>query len=158
MGMSPPTRWPRGWVWSLSDGGLRDPRLRSEGGILPTGAVAAGGKAVGPWPRENPCRPPAPGSGVPAGHVRLKSLAVRCSSMAKPTPTAPPLPESYELALAELDQLVQRMEGGQLPLDQLLDSYRRGADLLNFCRGRLQAVEEQVKLLEDGQLKPWTAA
>jgi exodeoxyribonuclease VII small subunit len=48
------------------------------------------------------------------------------------------------------------MEGGQLPLDQLLDSYRRGADLLNFCRGRLQAVEEQVKLLEDGQLKPWT--
>jgi exodeoxyribonuclease VII small subunit len=78
--------------------------------------------------------------------------------MAKSTPTAPPLPESYELALAELDQLVQRMEGGQLPLDQLLDSYRRGADLLNFCRGRLQAVEEQVKLLEDGQLKPWPAA
>ena len=78
--------------------------------------------------------------------------------MVKPSPPAAPLPDSYELALAELDQLVQRMEGGQLPLDQLLDSYRRGADLLNFCRGRLQAVEEQVKLLEDGQLKPWTAA
>jgi exodeoxyribonuclease VII small subunit len=39
----------------------------------------------------------------------------------------------------------------------LLDGYRRGADLLAFCRGRLQAVEEQVKLLEDGQLKTWTA-
>ncbi|MFT3820657.1 MAG: exodeoxyribonuclease VII small subunit [Rubrivivax sp.] len=64
-------------------------------------------------------------------------------------------PASYEQALAELDQLLQRMEAGQLPLDQLLDSYRRGADLLAFCRQRLQAVEEQVKLLEDGQLKAW---
>jgi exodeoxyribonuclease VII small subunit len=75
----------------------------------------------------------------------------------EPTPPAPDLPASYELALAELDQLVQRMEGGQLPLDQLLDGYRRGTDLLAFCRGRLQAVEAQVKLLEEGQLKTWTA-
>ena len=72
-------------------------------------------------------------------------------------PPAPKEPASYEQALAELDRLVQQMEGGQLPLDQLLDGYRRGADLLAFCRGRLQAVEEQVKLLEDGQLKTWTA-
>jgi exodeoxyribonuclease VII small subunit len=50
------------------------------------------------------------------------------------------------------------MEGGQLPLDELLDAYRRGAELLNFCRTRLQAVEEQVKVLEDGQLKNWTPA
>jgi len=66
-------------------------------------------------------------------------------------------PASYEVALAELDRLVQQMEGGQMPLDELLDGYRRGAALLNFCRGRLQAVDEQVKLLEDGQLKAWTA-
>jgi exodeoxyribonuclease VII small subunit len=64
-------------------------------------------------------------------------------------------PASYEAALAELDRLVQAMETSQLPLDQLLDSYRRGADLLNYCRGRLEAVEQQVKVLEDGQLKPW---
>ena len=75
--------------------------------------------------------------------------------MARPSATAPKEPASYESALTELDQLVQRMEAGQLPLDQLLDSYRRGADLLAWCRGRLQAVEEQVKLLEDGQLKAW---
>jgi exodeoxyribonuclease VII small subunit len=49
------------------------------------------------------------------------------------------------------------MEGGQLPLDQLLDSYRRGAELLQVCRQRLQAVEEQVRLLEDGKLEPWVA-
>lgn len=64
----------------------------------------------------------------------------------------------YEDALAELEQLVQTMESGQLPLDRLLEAYKRGADLLGFCRARLQAVEDQVKVLEDGQLKPWTVA
>ncbi len=64
-------------------------------------------------------------------------------------------PSSYEDALAELERLVAAMEGGQMPLDQLLDNYRRGADLLQFCRVRLEAVEQQVKVLEDGQLKPW---
>ncbi len=62
------------------------------------------------------------------------------------------------MAVAELDRLVQQMEAGQMPLDQLLDGYRRGAVLLNFCRARLQAVEEQVKLLDDGALKPWNAS
>jgi exodeoxyribonuclease VII small subunit len=74
-----------------------------------------------------------------------------------PSSKVPGEPDSYEAALAELDRLVQQMEGGQLPLDRLLDGYRRGAELLGFCRGRLQAVEDQVKLLDDGALKPWTA-
>jgi exodeoxyribonuclease VII small subunit len=78
--------------------------------------------------------------------------------MARSTVTTPKEPASYEQALAELDRLVQQMEGGQLPLDQLLDGYRRGAELLAFCRARLQSVEEQVRLLDDGTLKPWTAA
>ena len=74
-------------------------------------------------------------------------------------PTLPPaVPESFEQALAELDGLVERMEGGQLPLDQLLDAYRRGAELLAYCRSRLDAVEDQVKLLDNGRLEPWTAA
>ncbi len=69
-----------------------------------------------------------------------------------------PMPETYEAAMAELEALVSAMEAGQLPLDQLLDKYRRGAELLNACRARLDAVEQQVKVLEDGQLKPWVAS
>ena len=77
--------------------------------------------------------------------------------MAKTPTTVPPAaaPASYEDALGELDRLVQTMEAGQLPLDRLLESYKRGADLLSFCRTRLEAVEQQVKVLEDGRLKPW---
>jgi exodeoxyribonuclease VII small subunit len=67
-------------------------------------------------------------------------------------------PATYEDALTELERLVTAMESGQLPLDQLLQSYRRGAELLVLCRARLEAVEQQVKVLEEGQLKPWTPA
>jgi exodeoxyribonuclease VII small subunit len=65
-------------------------------------------------------------------------------------------PASYEAALEELEQLVQVIESGQLPLEQLLTGYKRGAELLAFCRGRLEAVEHQIKVLDEGSLKPWT--
>lgn len=88
---------------------------------------------------------------------RLQST-VSCDEMSRAT-TKKASPDaispSYEQALEELERLVASMEGGQLPLDQLLDSYRRGAELLGFCRERLQAVEEQVKVLEGGEMKSW---
>jgi exodeoxyribonuclease VII small subunit len=67
-------------------------------------------------------------------------------------------PASYEAALAELEQLVSQLDAGQLPLEQLLTHYQRGAELLAFCRARLDAVENQIKVLEGGELKPWDAA
>ena len=60
---------------------------------------------------------------------------------------------SYEAAVVELEQLVASMEAGQMPLDRLLEGYKRGAELLSYCRSRLKAVEEQVQVLEDGQLQ-----
>ena len=65
---------------------------------------------------------------------------------------------SYEAALEELEQLVSQLDAGQLPLDQLLTRYQRGAELLAYCRSRLELVENQIKVLEAGELKPWDAA
>jgi exodeoxyribonuclease VII small subunit len=73
--------------------------------------------------------------------------------MAKPSPPSQS-PASYEAAVEELEQLVARMESGQLALDDMLGAYQRGAALLTYCRERLTAVENQVRLLEDGQSQP----
>ena len=70
-------------------------------------------------------------------------------------PALPALPATYEAALQELDGLVAGLESGQLPLDQLLSGYQRGAQLLAFCKGKLEAVETQIKVLEGTELKPW---
>ena len=61
--------------------------------------------------------------------------------MPKATPKTelPHEPASYEAALEELEQLVTRIESGQMPLDQMLAGYQRGATLLAFCRQRLDA-------------------
>jgi exodeoxyribonuclease VII small subunit len=63
---------------------------------------------------------------------------------------------SYEAALQELEQLVAKLESGDLPLEQLLSQYQRGAELLKLCRDRLEAVENQVKVLDQDKLKAWT--
>ncbi|MES2952737.1 MAG: exodeoxyribonuclease VII small subunit [Pseudomonadota bacterium] len=65
------------------------------------------------------------------------------------------MPATYEAALGELEQLVGQLESGSMPLDQLLSGYQRGAQLLQFCRDKLQAVEDQIKVLDDGTLKVW---
>lgn len=76
---------------------------------------------------------------------------------ASPTPsTEKTLPANYEAALKELETLVADMEAGQLPLAQLLTGYERGAELLAYCRAQLDAVEQQIKVLDNGSLKPWT--
>ena len=67
----------------------------------------------------------------------------------------PQEPASYEAALEELAQLVTRIESGQMPLDQMLAGYQRGAVLLAFCRKRLDAVQDQIKVLDEGSLQAW---
>lgn len=72
--------------------------------------------------------------------------------MAKPR-TAPP--KDYESALAELEAIVADMESGQLPLEASLAAYKRGAELLQYCRQQLAEAEQQVKILENGALQPF---
>ena len=72
------------------------------------------------------------------------------------TPAISTAPASYEAALAELEALVVKLESGEMPLAQLLTGYQRGAELLRYCRDRLEAVENQIKVLDEGTLKTWT--
>ena len=83
------------------------------------------------------------------------TMAKSSASTTPPPPAPPALPATYEIALQELEALVASLESGQLPLDQLLTGYQRGAQLLSFCKAKLEAVETQVKVLEGTELKPW---
>ncbi|TAN76975.1 MAG: exodeoxyribonuclease VII small subunit [Gallionella sp.] len=59
----------------------------------------------------------------------------------------------YESAMAELEQIVADMETGKLSLEDSLAAYKRGAELLSLCRGRLEDAQQQVSVLENGVLK-----
>jgi len=73
--------------------------------------------------------------------------------MAKSRAATPP--KDYESALAELEAIVAEMGSGQLPLEASLTAYKRGADLLQYCRLQLADAEQQVKILENGALQPF---
>jgi exodeoxyribonuclease VII small subunit len=61
---------------------------------------------------------------------------------------------SFEQALAELEKIVSKMESGELPLEQALATHKRGLELARFCQQRLEAAQQQVKVLEGEVLKP----
>jgi len=65
---------------------------------------------------------------------------------------------SFEKALAELEKIVTRMESTELSLEQALAAHKRGLELARFCQGRLEAAQQQVKVLEGEVLKPLAAA
>lgn len=83
--------------------------------------------------------------------------ASRTAKSQRPVDEDPKIAPSYEAALEELEQLVAQLDAGQLPLDQLLSQYQRGASLLAFCRAKLDAVDQQIQVLEGGEFKTWAA-
>ena len=70
-------------------------------------------------------------------------------------PAAEPASVSFESAMAELEQLVAKMESGELPLEASVAAYKRGSELVQFCAAQLERVERQVKVLEGEILKPF---
>jgi len=65
------------------------------------------------------------------------------------------LPE-FEQALAELEALVERLERGDLPLDEALKTFERGVELTRHCQGALKAAQQRVEILlkRNGQPEP----
>ena len=51
---------------------------------------------------------------------------------------------SFEDALAELEQIVRRLEAGQVKLDEAIHSYERGAQLKRHCEQKLNEAQQRV--------------
>lgn len=62
---------------------------------------------------------------------------------------------SFEMAMTELENVVSDLEAGKLTLEESLAAYQRGAELLQQCRTRLDDAQQQVRVLEEGVLKPF---
>ena len=62
------------------------------------------------------------------------------STPAKKEPT-------FEQALAELEELVRKMETGQLPLDRMIEYYEKGGKLASYCRKQLDSLEKKISVL-----------
>ncbi len=62
-------------------------------------------------------------------------------------------PASFEVALRELEGIVQSMEDGSAPLEESLKSYERGMVLLDFCQETLARAEQKIRLLDGGHLR-----
>jgi exodeoxyribonuclease VII small subunit len=63
---------------------------------------------------------------------------------------------TFEQAQTELEQIVERLERGQAPLDEALSLWERGEALYAFCRAKLDAAEGRVEELarRAGQARP----
>ncbi|WP_266160002.1 exodeoxyribonuclease VII small subunit [Dyella silvatica] len=69
--------------------------------------------------------------------------------MAKPAPVETAPAADFEHSLDELEQLVARMEGGEMSLDDSLSSFERGIGLYRHCQQALEKAELRVRLLLD---------
>ena len=59
---------------------------------------------------------------------------------------------SFEEAIKELTQIVDKIESGQVPLQTSIEQYEKGMALVKHCRGILQAAEKKIeKVSQQGQ-------
>ncbi|HVU64869.1 MAG TPA: exodeoxyribonuclease VII small subunit [Phycisphaerales bacterium] len=56
---------------------------------------------------------------------------------------------SFEDALAQIEGIIERIEAGEVGLEQSLAEYERGVGLINHCRARLDKAREQVEDLTE---------
>ncbi len=62
-------------------------------------------------------------------------------------PQDPEKDPDFEQALAELERLVERLERGDLPLDEALRVFERGIELTRHCQAALRTAQQKVEIL-----------
>ncbi|KOC89910.1 exodeoxyribonuclease VII small subunit [Winslowiella iniecta] len=69
-------------------------------------------------------------------------------------------PASFETSLQQLEQIVTRLESGDLPLEEALNEFERGVQLARTGQQKLQQAEQRVQILlsddKDAELSPFT--
>jgi len=73
------------------------------------------------------------------------------SAEKKPKNTKSPEGASLEDALARLESVVESMESGDIPLDQLVARYEEGMKLLKLCEEQLRAAELRIEELSSDE-------
>jgi exodeoxyribonuclease VII small subunit len=76
--------------------------------------------------------------------VNILAFLLRRRQMVDPTVPPDIAAMSFEEALAELEQIVRRLEGGQVKLDEAILSYERGAQLKRHCEIKLNEAQQRV--------------
>ena len=63
--------------------------------------------------------------------------------------------KDFETAIAELENIVKKLEEGDAPLEASLELYERGVQLSRFCHARLEDAERRIEILDErGDLRP----
>ncbi|WP_281163399.1 exodeoxyribonuclease VII small subunit [Marinococcus halotolerans] len=64
--------------------------------------------------------------------------------------------QSFEQAMEKLEQIVERLEEGEVPLEKAITMYQEGMTLSNTCHEKLQKVEKQMDEIvdENGEVTP----
>jgi exodeoxyribonuclease VII small subunit len=65
---------------------------------------------------------------------------------------------TFEEAIQKLEVIVERLEEGDVPLEEAIEIYKEGMNLSKLCQDKLKYVEEQLAemLTEDGRTVPFT--
>lgn len=65
--------------------------------------------------------------------------------------------KTFEEAMNELEEIVKKLEQGEVQLEEAIELYKKGMELSHFCHEKLQNAEKQLISIvnEDGELKPF---
>jgi len=58
---------------------------------------------------------------------------------------------TFEQALAKLEEIVSKIESGEVPLEESIEKYAEGIKLIKQCRSILDAAEQKIRLLAKGE-------
>jgi exodeoxyribonuclease VII small subunit len=92
-----------------------------------------------------------------AGQGKITLMSKKLSPEGDPADVSSKKSPSFEQSIGRLEHIVRQMEDGSLTLELSLAAYKEGAELIANCRTALDRVEQQVKILEAGVLKPFVA-